>query len=160
MTHRLILAFLFAAAAVPALAQTGAAQQPTTRATYMQRIDAAFVGLDGNKDGFTDKAEMEAAQTRALTQRKAQMLRERETAFRRLDANKDGSLTLAEFNSATAAAAVPKPNIAPTLARLDANKDGKISLTENRSGAMAQFDRADANKDGTLTAAERTRVRR
>jgi Ca2+-binding EF-hand superfamily protein len=163
----LILVALFSAAAAPALAQSApgarpaaAAQQSISRAVYMQRVDAAFVSLDTNKDGFTDKAEMEASQTRALAQRKTQMLRQREAAFRRLDANKDGSLSLAEFNSAAAAAPLPKPNIAPTLARFDTNKDGKVSLTENRAPALAAFDRADTNKDGTLSAAERSRVKR
>ena len=160
MTYRLIIAASFSAAAVPALAQTAAAQQPISRAAYMQRVDANFVALDANKDGFTDRSELEAAQTRAFTQRKAQLLRQRETAFRSLDADKNGSLTLREFNAPTIAAPLPRPNAAPALARADTNKDGKVSLAENRAPAMAQFERADTNKDGSLSVAERTRPRR
>ncbi len=155
------LTILMAMTAVPALAQTAPAArpaqtgpQPVSRAAYMQNIDGAFVRVDTNKDGFTDRPEIEAAETRAMTARKANALRERETAFRRLDANKDGNLTLQEFNSVAAATALPKPNATPFLNRLDTNKDGKVSLAENRVPAIARFDRADTNKDGTLSVEE------
>jgi hypothetical protein len=166
VTHHLFLTALLAAAAAPVLAQTAPAAQPAqapqpvSRTVFMQRIDSAFVTVDANKDGFTDRAEMEAAQTRALTQRKAQVLRDREAAFRHLDANKDGSLTLQEFNGPTAAQPLPKANATPALTRFDTNKDGKVSLAENRAPALAEFDRADANKDGILSVEERARPRR
>lgn len=163
VTNSKILAIGIAAvaSASPLAAQApaqGAARtagpQPVGRTAFMQRIDGAFVAIDANKDGFTDKAEIEAAETRLFAERKAQALKDREAAFRRLDVNKDGSLTLQEFNAVMAATALPKANAAPILARLDTNKDGKVSLAENRVPAMARFDRADANKDGTLSAEE------
>ena len=168
VTQRLIfIALLASASATAGASQTtqaarpaAQAPQPLSRATYMQNIDSAFVAVDANKDGFTDRAELEAAQTKELTAYKARMLREREAAFRRLDANKDGNLSLQEFNALAASQAVPKANAAPVLARFDTNKDGKVSLAENRAPAMAQFDRADTNKDGTLSVQERQALAR
>ena len=160
MTHRLLLTAFLATGAASALAQNTAAPaaaqgpQPVSRTTYMQKVDGAFVNVDANKDGFMDRAEIEGAETKALTTRKAVMLRDREGAFRKMDTNKDGSLTLQEYNAALSAAQVRKANATPVLNRLDTNKDGKVSLAENRVPSMAQFDRADANKDGMLTPAE------
>lgn len=159
MTHRFLLTAFLATGAVPALAQNttapaGQAAQPVSRTTYMQKVDSAFVSVDANKDGFMDRGEIEAAETKALAGRKAVMLRDREAAFRKMDANKDGSLTLQEYNAALVAVQPRKADATPILNRLDTNKDGKVSLAENRVPSMAQFDRADANKDGTLTPAE------
>ena len=153
MTPQPICIVLLAAFAVPATAQStpAAGPPPLGRAAYMQSIDRGFVAVDANKDGFADKAEMEAAQTRAAAARKAELLRSREVAFRRLDTNKDNSLTLQEFNSAAASAPLVNPDAAPILSRFDTNKDGRISLVENRVPAMAKFDRADTNKDGSLS---------
>lgn len=163
--HRFLLTAYLVAAAAAAPAQTGSGQtqalQPVTRAAFMQRLDNAFVGVDSNKDGFLDKAEIESADARVKAARKASLLKQREAAFRRLDANKDGSLSLQEYNAPLAAAAIPKSDAAPVLGRLDTNKDSKISLAENRAPAMAQFDRADTNKDGTLSVEEqRARARK
>lgn len=159
MTHRFLLtAFLLTAAvAAPAQNTTGPAQatQPLSRALYLQRIDSSFVTVDTNKDGFLDRAEIEAAETKVMSARKAIALRQREEAFRRMDTNKDGMLTLQEFNAALVAAPLPKPDATPVLNRLDTNKDGKVSLTENRAPPMAAFDRADTNKDGVLSVEER-----
>lgn len=159
MTHRFLLTAFLSATAVAAPAQNSAAPaqaaQPLSRAALQQSIDRAFVTVDTNRDGFTDKAEMEAAQAKAFAARKATALRQREEAFRRMDANKDGSLTLQEYNAALAAAPLPKADVTSVLERFDTNKDGKVSITENRGPAMAQFDRADANKDGVLSAEER-----
>lgn len=165
MTHRFLsTAFLLTAAvAAPAQNTTGPAQatQPLSRALYMQRVDNSFVTVDTNKDGFMDRAEIEAAETKVMSARKSTALRQRETAFRNMDSNKDGSLTLQEYNAALVAAPLSKPDATPVLNRLDTNKDGKISLAENRAPSMAQFDRADTNKDGALSVAERkARVRR
>ena len=163
MTHRLLLTAFLTTVATAAVGQnsTGAAQgpQPVTKAAFMQRIDSAFVNVDANKDGFTDRAELEAAETRAFAARKATGLREREAAFRKLDTDKNGSLTLKEFNAVAAAQALPKPDATPFLSRFDTNKDGKISLAENRAPAMAQFDRADTNKDGTISVEEQRAAR-
>jgi hypothetical protein len=162
VTNRFILTAFILASATPALAQAAPAAQgpqPIPKTAFMQRIDSNFVSVDANKDGFTDRAELEAAESRALTARKAEMLKEREAAFRRLDADKNGSLTLQEFNAVAAAQALPKADAAPILSRFDTNKDGKVSLAENRGPAMAQFDRADTNKDGTLSVEEQRAAR-
>ncbi len=155
MNNRLLLTLIIASAAGPAFAQ-GAAQGPqaVSRTVFLTRIDSGFAAVDTNKDGFTDKAELESAEARALVTRKAQLLKQREAAFRQMDKDKDGSLTLTEFNAATAAQALPKANAMPAINRLDTNKDGKISLAENRAPAAAQFDRLDSNKDGILSVEE------
>ncbi len=119
----------------------------------MSRIDQMFVAADANKDGFADRAELTATQTKELTARKATVIRQREAAFKQLDKDNNGSLTLAEFNAPVVAALI-RPDVAPLLTRYDTNNDGKVSLAENRAPALAQFDRADTNKDGTLSVAE------
>jgi Ca2+-binding EF-hand superfamily protein len=158
VNKQLLLVAILATAAGPALAQGAAAPartpQPIAKANYVQRIDAGFAAVDTNKDGFTDKAEIETAETKVLGARKAQLINQREAAFKELDKNKDGSLTLTEFNAPLVAQALPKPNATPMLTKLDANKDGKISAAENRAPAVAQFDKADTNKDGTLSVDE------
>lgn len=158
MNKQLLLIAILATAAGPALAQGAAAPartpQPIAKTTYVQRIDQAFAAVDTNKDGFTDKSEIEVAETKVMGARKAQLINQREAAFKQLDTNKDGSLTLTEFNAPTIAQPLPKASATPILTRLDANKDGKISAAENRAPAVAQFDRADTNKDGTLTVSE------
>jgi len=131
VTNRLFLTALLLAGAAPALAQTQG-PQPITKAAFLQRIDSSFVAVDANKDGFTDRTELEAAEGRALAARKAEMLKEREAAFLKLDSNKDGNLTLKEFNAVAAAQALPKADASPILTRFDTNKDGKVSLAENR----------------------------
>ena len=162
VTNRILtLAALLSATAAPALAQTQAAAQqpqPLNKSTFLQQIDAAFVSVDANKDGFTDRSELEAAETRAMATRKAQVIKGREAAFRELDKDKNGQLSMQEFNAVVTAQALPKANAAPFLQRLDTNKDGKISLAENRAPATARFDRADTNKDGSLSVAERRAI--
>lgn len=157
MIHRPLLIAVIFAAYVPALAQTTPAAkgpQPLTRAAFMQRLLIAHVALDTNKDGFTDRAEIESAGAKELVARKAQRIRAREADFRTLDTNKDGSLTLKEFNAIAIASPLPKANAAAYLGRLDANKDGKVSLEEGQAPALARFDLADTNKDGIVSVAE------
>jgi Ca2+-binding EF-hand superfamily protein len=161
INRMLPLAFIASAVAAPAMAQTQpAAQQaqPVSKAVFLQQVDAAFNAVDVNKDGFTDRSELESAQAKSFAARKTQVIQGREAAFRELDKDKNGSLTLAEFNAVVAAQPIPKADATPFLQRLDANKDGKISVAENRNPATAQFDRADTNKDGSLSPAERQRA--
>ena len=158
MSNRLLTTLILASLASPALSQAGAATQPkgpqpVSRTVYMSRIDSGFGVIDTNKDGFTDRTEIEAAETKALAARKSQQLKQREAAFRQLDKDKSGSLSLQEFNSALAAQN-PKANAAPLLTRLDTNKDGKVSMADNRAPAGARFDRLDTNKDGILSVQE------
>ena len=158
MNKRMLTIVLAAsAAAAPGFAQTQQAApqaQPLAKTAILQQLDTAFTAVDANKDGFTDRAEIEAAETRSLTARKAQVLKGREQAFKQLDKDNNGSLTLAEFNAVIAAQPLPKANASPFLQRFDTNKDGKVSKAEHRAPANAQFDRADANKDGILSVAE------
>lgn len=160
MTNHLLLTMILASMASPGLPQSGTAQskgpQPVSRAVYMSRIDGGFSAIDANKDGFTDRAEIEAAETRALTNRKSQQLKQREAAFHQLDKDKNGSLSLAEFNAALAAQN-NKPDVTAYIARLDTNKDGKVSMAESRTPAAARFDRMDSNKDGILSVDEQQR---
>ncbi len=166
ITRFALLALLASAPVVPATAQTAPAArpantpQPIPRAGFLQQTDNAFVAVDANRDGFTDRAEIEAAETRTFAAMKARSIREREAAFRRLDADKNGSLTLVEFNAVAAAQALPKADAAKFLNALDTNKDGKVSLAENRAPAAVRFDRADTNKDGSLSVAEQNAARR
>ena len=163
MTKHLLLSLLLASAASPALPQAATAPkgpQPISRTVYMSRVDSTFGAIDTNKDGYTDKSEIEAFEAKALAARKAQMLKQRETAFRQMDKDKNGTLSLAEFNAAAAAAQTPKPNVTPQIARLDTNKDGKVSMVESRVPASAQFDRLDTNKDGILSVEEQAKARR
>ncbi|MCY7271960.1 MAG: EF-hand domain-containing protein [Sphingomonas bacterium] len=162
MSIRLSLIALMASATItPASAQTPAARpapaanapQPIPRTAFMQRIDSVFVVADANKDGFADRAELEAVQVKELNGRKAYVIKQREAAFRSLDKDNNGSLSLAEFNAVVAAQPI-KTDTASVLGRFDTNKDGKVSLAENRAPALTQFDRADTNKDGSLSVAE------
>lgn len=160
MTNHLLLSLILASMASPALPQANAAPpkgpQPVSRTVFLSRFDSLFANADANKDGFTDRAEIEAAETKALAARKANQLKQREAAFRQLDKDKNGSLSLQEFNGA-APGQNAKPNAAATLARLDTNKDGKVSLAESRAPGEAQFARLDTNKDGVLSVEEQRR---
>jgi hypothetical protein len=159
VTNQLLLSVILASMASPVLPQAGAAPkgpQPVSRTVFMHRADNAFAAMDANKDGFADRAEIEAAETKAMAARKAQLVKQREVAFRQLDKNKDGSLSLQEFNGAVSSA-TPKVDATPRLTRLDANKDGKISITESRAPFETQFVRLDANKDGILSVDEQRR---
>jgi Ca2+-binding EF-hand superfamily protein len=161
MTNQLLVAMLLASAASPAFPQASApakGPQPVSRVVYMSRVDGGFGQLDTNKDGYASRAEIEAAETRALAARRTQMLKQREAAFSQLDKDKNGSLSLAEFNSAVAARADRKADATPRLNRLDKNKDGKISMVENRAPAEAQFVRLDTNKDGVLSVEEQKKA--
>jgi hypothetical protein len=157
VSNHLLLTLILASMASPALPQAGTAQpkgpQPVSRTVYMSRIDSGFASIDANKDGFTDRAEIAAAETKVLTARKNQQLKQREAAFRQLDKDKNGSLSLQEFNAALAAQNA-KPDVNAYITRLDSNKDGKVSMAESRAPAAARFDRMDANKDGILSVDE------
>jgi hypothetical protein len=162
VTNHLLLIVILASVASPALPQAGAATQakgpqPVSRVVYMSRVDKAFGAVDTNKDGYTDRAEIESAEAKALAARKTQLIKQREASFRQMDKDKNGSLSLSEFNSAIAAQS-PKADATPRLNRLDTNKDGKISMVESRAPAEAQFVRLDTNKDGILSVDEQRRA--
>ena len=107
LTTSLLLTLMLASAASPGLPQAGGAAkanapQPISRAVYMSRADKAFGTVDTNKDGYSDRAEIEAVETRVLAARKAQLLKQREATFGQMDKDKNGSLSLQEFNAAVA----------------------------------------------------------
>jgi len=157
-----MILFLASAPVAPLLAQAAAAPaanapQPIPRAASMQRVDSGFVAADANKDGFADRAELEAVQVRTFNARKAYALRQGEALFKKLDKDNNGTLTQQEFNAPVNAVPM-KSDTAAVLAKFDTNKDSKVSLAENRAPAMSQFDRADTNKDGVLSVAEQRAV--
>ncbi|HEU0311291.1 MAG TPA: EF-hand domain-containing protein [Sphingomicrobium sp.] len=164
MTNHLLLTLILASAAGPALSQAAATPstgpQPVSRSVYMSRIDSGFSEIDTNKDGFADRAEIEAAETKAIAARRTQQLNQREAAFRQMDKDKNGSLSLAEFTSVVTAEPPRKADATPRITRLDTNKDGKVSMSENRAPAIAQFVQLDTNKDNILSTEEQQRGRR
>ena len=149
------------AAGAQATAQQPASQAPqqVTKAQFTQTIDARFAGVDTNKDGQVTKAEITAAQTKALAEAQVAEGQRLEAEFNKLDTNKDKQLSLAEFKAAV-------PPLKPTetadqmIANVDTNKDGKISAAEYRAQPVANFDKADANHDGILTAEELAAARK
>lgn len=153
----MLLTIAIAAMASPALPQATPAPkgpQAVSRAVFMARIDRAFGEIDANKDGYASKAEIEAAEAKALETRKARVARQREAAFHRMDKDKNGSVSIQEFNAAMDAMPDRKPDATARLNRYDSNKDGRISMVENRGPATAQFERLDTNKDGILSVEE------
>jgi Ca2+-binding EF-hand superfamily protein len=135
------------------------AQQQISKVDFTKNIDTRFAALDTNRDGSVSKAEIEAAQAKALQEAQADQQQRMEAEFNKLDTNHDKSLSLAEFK-----AAAPAPTAAETpdqmIAAMDTNKDGKISAAEYRAQPLANFDKADANHDGVLTAQELAAARR
>lgn len=146
-------------AASPALAQEQAqpaqqAPQPVTKTAFIENWDKRFAAVDTNNDGFTDVAEIKAAQVKIFEARKAATLQRNEAVFAKLDANNDGMLSKDEFQAPIKAEKAPDYDPSKEVAQLDTNKDGKISLEESRAPALARFAAVDANKDGTLSIAE------
>jgi Ca2+-binding EF-hand superfamily protein len=134
-------------------AKPAKAPEQVSKADFTKNLDARFSAIDTNHDGQLDKAEVAAAQAKAL-QRAQEVEQQRlETEFKKLDSNHDNSLSLAEFK---AAGPRLKTNDTPDqmIAQLDTNKDGKISAAEYRAPQLGNFDKADANHDGILTAQE------
>jgi len=135
------------------------APKPVTKGDFTKSVDARFGVLDSNKDGSVDKAEVSAAQTRAMQQAAAQQQQRLANDFKKFDTNKDNQLSLAEFK-AIAPPIRNSESADQTLAKLDSNKDGRISAQEFRAPQLAAFDRTDANKDGTITPQEAQAARR
>ena len=142
MSRSLILAAPMLALASAAAAQTApvGGPKPVPRADFIKKLDAAFGAVDTNHDGIWTKAELEAAQTRAVQQRL-------QGEFKQLDTNHDGQLSFAEF----AAAAHVNVNADQMLQKLDTNHDGKVTAEEFRGPQLANFAKIDANHDGIVT---------
>jgi Ca2+-binding EF-hand superfamily protein len=111
--------------ASPALAQPSAG--PANTAGGQGRAQAAFERIDTNKDGFIDRAEMQAA---------------RAALFDRLDTNKDGQLTSEEMRAGrrgqragnTQQRTISRADFIAradqSMMRRDTDKDGKLSFAE------------------------------
>lgn len=131
--------------------------EPTTRAQMLASVNTRFDGIDTNKDGVIDAAEMEAAKA-AMQQRRAKWREARaaraETAG--TDANKPA---MRERRGKRMGADGQRGQRGMGLARLDTNGDGTISRAEFAAPAMQRFDRADADGDGVVTPAERAAMR-
>ena len=115
---------------------------------------SAFDRLDGNRDGFLSRSEVESlgVYSRAVS------VESTNAAFHRLDANGDGFLSRAEAQSTLAS--IPGASFDAS----DTDRDGFLSLAEATShlrwlemrqapGAVA-FETYDTNRDGFLTRAE------
>jgi hypothetical protein len=90
-----------------------------------------FEGLDRNKNGTLEKAEIEAAAPEIL---------------KKYDINKDGSLDRKEFEAAGGAPA--------RFDLLDRNKNGLLDLDELKQSAAARFKEFDTNRDGRIDTSE------
>jgi Ca2+-binding EF-hand superfamily protein len=153
-TRILIATALLAGTAVAAQAQN--AQVPN-RADVVKKLDDGFNQLDKNNDGFLNKDEVAAAESKALQQAQNNVDAKIAEQFSKIDADKNGSITLAEFK----AAAKVRSNQSPEeiLSKWDANKDGKVSAAEFKGTALAAFDRADLNHDGKISPDEQAKAR-
>jgi Ca2+-binding EF-hand superfamily protein len=170
------------AAAIPALAQTGAEIRGpgATRADVQARIARIFAATDANRDGFVTQAEAAARapqrsargpQAGGQANRQARL----DARFAALDTDRNGSISRAEFDAQRAGGREKRAErrgdrmerrgnrgiaMRPRMfERIDANKDGRLSLAEAVARPLERFTRADANNDGTLTREERRAAR-
>lgn len=161
MTRILLAGAAIAALASAAAAAAQSADQPktVTRTEILAEAETSFKAMDANNDGVLTKAELEAAQNKALAAAEAERKSEVAAEFKKLDIDNNGSLSLAEFE---AVARPVKARVTPdqALAEFDSNKDSKISLEEYRKPRLAMFDKVDANHDGTITTQELAAARK
>ena len=181
-------------AAVAALASTGASgqaqnhqnqqlRQPLTRAAVQTQVQARFVRLDANRDGFLTQAEVQAQRQAVRGERREARGQRRSRIFARLDANRDGELSREEFQKRRQGAQRGDRAerrearqerrserrgergqggaglCARHILQADANNDGRVSLAEVNRGALQLFDRIDSNRDGSVSADERRAAR-
>jgi Ca2+-binding EF-hand superfamily protein len=148
MVKSLILIWAAPAIALgsPANSQAPAAPKPVSRADFIKKLDAQFNALDTNHDGSVTKAELQAAEQRALELRA-------QAEFKQLDTNHDGQLNLQEFMAGAPTQKVGEI-LDQALRQLDSNKDGKIAPEEFRAPQLATFEKLDADHDGVVTPAE------
>ena len=173
----------------PVIAQSGAggARAGLDRAQVAARVQAAFVRVDANRDGFVTQAEAQANRAAVRGDRAER----REARFARLDVNRDGAISRAEFLQPRARAGGDRAERREDRAerrelraerraerrqnrlakrgnrgfggrlftRMDANRDGRVSLAEATALRLQRFDRIDANRDGRITPGERQALR-
>ena len=133
----------------------GNAQQPPTRTSLLQSLNARFGSFDLNADGTLTADELEKAQEKRVTEMKSELDREMGEAFGKLDTDKNGQLSLAEYKAAAPNLGVDEAKLGQIVTQLDGNKDGKVTKDEFTGPTLAGFDRVDANQDGTISPDER-----
>ena len=116
------------ALAVPASAQTAPAARPILRDNVLKRAGAQFDRLNTKKDGFLDKAQMDAAIEEAVAKLRAKM----QLRFSEADANKDGRISREEFIAARG----------DWFSSVDSNGDGIIDADEMRAYNAERFKKA------------------
>jgi len=112
-----------------------------------ERMNAAFVRGDANRDGVLAQAEAP---------------RRLQARFGRFDADRDGALTPAELQagrramqSDARASRQAARQAARTNRPAEARGDGVVTLAEMQARVSARFARLDANRDGFVTRDER-----
>lgn len=130
------------------ISKAEAAAQPT--------LAERFAELDGNGDGYLDRAD-----------RELRSKQRRDEWFAKADTDKDGKLSRAEYDAAHAQRREEfqqrmQARGSERFAALDANKDGRISRDEAKAQPRLaeRFDQLDANKDGFLGQDEWVRGKR
>lgn len=126
------------------------AEQPLSRAEFIQQMDAEFRRFDGNSNGTVLPAEIAAAQRKTA---EAEALRQNQLIFATLDKDRNGSVSAAEFAGLVNPAAIAV-DPAPLMTQLDTDRDGVVTLVEYRIATQANFDRIDTDRDGIVTASE------
>ena len=121
------IALVFAVAG-PASAQTAPAAHPILRENVLKRAGAQFDKLNTKKDGFLDKAQMDAAIEEAVAKLRAKM----QLRFSEADADKDGRISRDEFIKARG----------DWFSSVDSNGDGIIDAEEMRAYNAERFKKA------------------
>lgn len=113
------------------------AEAQAAASRFAERFDA----MDANKDGYLDRADMQA-----------RMAERRAGFFAAADANRDGRLSRDEFTAHRSAQATQRHQAMEQRAKAA----GKALPTQaERAKRMAEaFDRIDTNKDGAISRAE------
>lgn len=141
-------------AARPAVAQpapaSSTADQPLSRADFIQQMDAEFRRFDGDGNGMVRMDELTAAQRQSAA---AEAHRQNQAIFAQLDKDRNGTLSAAEFGALVNPAAIPV-DPTPLMGQLDSDGDGTITLVEYRIVTQGNFDRIDTDRDGIVTPAE------
>jgi Ca2+-binding EF-hand superfamily protein len=149
--------------------QRGHATKAATRTDVQTHVSRFFSRVDTNKDGFVNKGELDALQTKrgdkihGREQKRAERL-DPAKMFERLDTNKDGVISRAEFDAAPRRGGMRHASRhdgfgGRIFETADLNKDGRVSLAEAQQTALQHFDQADLNHDGQLTREERRQSR-